>query len=1170
MKFWRLSSKVFKAVMVFSILVALGILINWGEKTTDEAIIASSTDEMAQIVEQITTLVEAQLDIGLSQLKIIATVVAEQGVDAFHNLSEAQVGHIDNLHLITPTGAGYSHSGAETDFSQDLAFKGALSAEYFVSNPTVYTENQQIGFDIALPVERDGEIIAVMFCHIVVEQFFEATTLDGQFTGNIFIVDDWLNLHYSTSPNHVGSQNIPGADVDEMGMSNVAQAQQDILAGKSGGFSYDYFGNLKVMAYNPIDMTELTLAINLEVASLNNELIIAAEQFSFISRVVYWVVISLVLYITISQRRAQKALEKTAYYDMLTGLPNTERLKVDMKAALTRNKEKQYTILLYDIENFKAINEMFGYSVGDRVLKAVATLRDSFEDPDLITARVAGDRFAFFAPRPTLDDLMDLSVRIDNHYNEVVPELIDYNGTFKVGIYNIELGETDVDDILTKVNLAMATAKASKGMPFCEYDDAFKDALKKEAEITSKMKSAIDNKEFVPYLQPKFSIEDERIIGAEALVRWIEPSGTMIFPNDFIPLFERNGFIVELDKYMLEQACATIRRWIDEGLGAVPVSVNCSRLNLQNPYFAEGIAAIADKYNIPHEYIEIELTESATIQSDGSIDKLFLDLRNSGFKISIDDFGSGYSSLGMLKTLNVDTLKMDRTFFVGGSSARRDDMLVDGIVRLSHNLGMYVVAEGIETQEQVNLLRQLNCDAVQGYFFARPMPVADFERDFGDKMPQRLAQSGKILPLIGPINDTRYANSIVPCGIQILEMDATLTVVEANDGYFDLVGYTRQEVRELFANSGAAMIHKEDMKKIREYFVKEMQSNADEPFDFVARLRHKQQEYIAIQIVGKTAINEHGVKRLYCALTDVSAHAESLHQLQGERDFNSLIAELTGNAFFDYDVASGAIRFSKNFADRFAIPEVVEDFLSSDIGRSMFAVCKDFLGDIEKPLKRDGVLTLEEQNGGSAWFLFDCETIYDEARQGYRSIGKMTEVTGHKLEIDMLRAKSETDHVTNVFNALATERFIKNYLKLAMPDNDMGALFVIDLDNFSTINEVFGREFGDQCLKEIGIVLRNMFRSTDIIGRASADRFFVFIGDYKTIDFVNKKAAELCESLERKYQHGRSNLHITVSVGVSIYPEHGEDFSSLYEMADTACKKVKMQGKNGFALCPIE
>ncbi len=726
------------SVVVFLSIVFIGLITNYAKSNIDKAVISATLSEMNQIGVQLEILLEEILEESEEDLSLLAEYIEKNDV-TFDEIgvyleSQSQSVEFDKLYYIDTEGNGYSLEGDYYDFSGSEAYNHALKNEFVVTEPQVSFEADEMVFDFAVPVIVDDEVIAVLYSKAYLNDFLKSVELSTEGTGDVFIVNHEPSLVFSTSENHVGISFIPDGDVSEMGMENVTKAQTEIISGKSGGFYYDYYGTPKVMVYFPIQNTEWALAINVEVEGINATLTSAVELFKRVSGVVYWTVIAMVFYVTFANMSSKKKLVKTAYYDTLTALPNMAKLNIDVSAVLEKQKNKRYTILVFDIENFKAINEMFGRKVGDRVLKGFKPFFEKINDPSLIAARIGGDKFAMFADEKTLNNLNPILESVSIHFDEIVPELVDYAGTFKIGRYNIDQGETDFEDIMTKVNLAHQRAKNTKGEVLCDYDETFKQNLLTEAEITNKMKSALDNKEFKVYLQPKFSTNDNILVGAEALVRWIEADGKMIFPNDFIPLFERNGFVVELDKYILENVCMIIRKWMDDGLGQFTVSVNCSRLNLENPFFVDGVVAIADKYNVPHECIEIELTESTTIANEHTIEQLFADLRQNGFKISIDDFGAGYSSLGMLKNLHVDTLKMDRSFFVDGKNARRDDMLIDSIVKMSHGLGMYVVAEGIETQEQVELLRSINCNAIQGYVHAKPMPISEFEEKYSYDM----------------------------------------------------------------------------------------------------------------------------------------------------------------------------------------------------------------------------------------------------------------------------------------------------------------------------------------------------------------------------------------------------------------------------------------------------
>ncbi len=1147
-------SKHMMTIIVILVIVFIGILITWTGIVSDEAIVESTVDELEQIGVQYQTLMTNTLEDAEEGLLIFSQLIVKSDIDeeniAEYLESQSHSYEFDSLYYIDLDGNGVSKDDDQRDFSKNQSFLNALENESHIENPYISAETSKVVFDLAVPVIKDGQTVAVLFCEISVADFFERILSNKDYEGDVFFVDNELNMMFSTSENHVGAIVIPEEDILEMGIENVENTQEDIKNQQSGSFYYEYFGTPKVMVYYPIERTSVALAMNAHVESLSSEIIFAADNFEMIGIIIYWTIIALVIYVAVTQIRANKRMHKVAYYDPLTQLANMVKLKLDMTTILEKNKKENYSIIVIDIENFKAINEMFGYDVGDRVLKAVKSLSDSFNEPSLVAARIGSDKFVMFAGYHFFEDLSFFAQAVDEHYNAVVPELADYGGTFKIGRYHIEKGETNFDDIMAKVNLAHSKAKATKGEMLRDYDDTLKNQVKVDADITNKMRAALANKEFKVFLQPKFRTSDEKLAGAEALVRWIEADGGMIFPNDFVPLFERNGFIVELDRYILEHVCILLRRWIDEEIGELTISVNCSRLNLENPYFVENIIEIVDKYNVPHECIEIELTESTTIANESTIEQIFTDLRKNGFKISIDDFGAGYSSLGILKNLHVDTLKMDRSFFVGGKNARRDDLLIDSIVKMSHNLGMYVVAEGIETAEQIKLLKSMNCDAVQGYFYDKPIPAAEFEEKYRTMITENSLGTVLGLPIIQQINDIKYASSFMPGGMVVAKLDRHFTLVEANDYYFDMIGYTREEVRDVFKNRGANLMNPEGKAEILESVGRAIQDDPDAYIESTNKFTLQSGEERTYKMNGKIAVNESGQTRLYASITDITDYSRADSDLQNERDFVAHISALTNSAFYDYDIDTKTMRFSKNFAQRFDIPDTIENFTDSKLGKEMFPESVERLKNIAtSPHKSEGEFCAILPNGDPIWYIYTCRAIYDEVRQNHRVVGKMSEVFGHKLEMDILKTKSEAGPAESVYNQSATKRYIRNYLRVVDSDINNGMFFIIELENFDKIGDTFGQEVAKNCLKDVGDVMRSTFRSSDIIGRRGGSEFYVFINSHRTDEFAQKKKAELCEKLSKVIEKDGTTLPLSTNVGIAFYPEDGSDLETLYAKA---------------------
>ena len=334
-------------------------------------------------------------------------------------------------------------------------------------------------------------------------------------------------------------------------------------------------------------------------------------------------------------------------------------------------------------------------------------------------------------------DEQQLNERIETllvSLNEVLPNMKLY---FAVGIYKVEKGDiSDTDDIDIEQLYSNAVLACDKLGDEAEnkivfYDIEMNKRRLWERKVEDDMDAALINHEFQVYLQPKISTKAEVLAGAEALVRWIHPTEGFIPPNKFIPIFERNGFILKLDDYMLEEIAKQQAQWIEQGHKVVPISVNVSRAHFAKEGLAEHICNIVDKYNVPHQFIELELTESAFFDDKEILINTVKKLRESGFIVSMDDFGAGYSSLNSLKELQIDVLKLDADFFRGEGTVERGMLIVSEVIALAKKLNMKIVAEGIESREQVDFLAEQECDLIQGYFFAKPMPISEYEEKYG-------------------------------------------------------------------------------------------------------------------------------------------------------------------------------------------------------------------------------------------------------------------------------------------------------------------------------------------------------------------------------------------------------------------------------------------------------
>ena len=419
------------------------------------------------------------------------------------------------------------------------------------------------------------------------------------------------------------------------------------------------------------------------------------------------------------QKQTNQRLEQLAFVDPVTSGRNRTSFEIDAGGAVRAALPGTYVLVWLDIQKFKLVNDLFGVEMGDRVLRhCYETVEAHLENGEYV-ARLAADGF-------------NLLLRAAEDANDFEPfRERNYLLSFSAGIYPIDDPVLSLVKIQDRANIARKKSGGSEEHCLCTclfYSEQDRLRSLREKEMENRMHDALERGEFVVYLQPKQSLKKNAIAGAEALVRWRAPEG-LIPPNDFIPLFEQNGFIVDLDLHVFEKVCAMLRKWLDNGVTPVPVSVNMSRAHLADPQFLERYENIRRAYDVPPELLEIELTESLVFENPHLLVQFIERIRAHGYHCSIDDFGSGYSSLNLLKDMNVNVLKLDRVFFASQEADNaRERTVIVSVIDLAKKLSMGTVAEGVETPRQVEFLQQADCDMVQGYVFSRPVPLAEFEQ----------------------------------------------------------------------------------------------------------------------------------------------------------------------------------------------------------------------------------------------------------------------------------------------------------------------------------------------------------------------------------------------------------------------------------------------------------
>lgn len=388
---------------------------------------------------------------------------------------------------------------------------------------------------------------------------------------------------------------------------------------------------------------------------------------------------------------------------------------------IRQDPDRKYALVQFDIVKFKMINEMYGEQFGDEMLNFFIESLQVLCNKDQLFVRLTADVFMILVPYEDRQDILEF-------IQKVKTALSGYKGIAYQMVFGVSCID-DVNGVLRKYGDRAAMARQSiKGNALQHvafYEEKMKDMVYTRKYLEDHMEGALENREFVMYLQPKYNMADNKIVGAEALVRWVKADGRVIPPSEFVPVFEKNGFVTKMDAFIWEEACKLIRDWMDQGEEVLPISVNMSRKHFQSEDYLDTLRHLIDTYRIPKEYLEIEITE--TIDENETHDNI-MRLKEDGFTLLMDDFGSGYSSLNVLKDTQFDIIKIDRAFLQDFLGSERGQKIVENIIRMTSAIGLPMVAEGVETKEQAESLLQYGCNVAQGFYYARPMTVEDFQK----------------------------------------------------------------------------------------------------------------------------------------------------------------------------------------------------------------------------------------------------------------------------------------------------------------------------------------------------------------------------------------------------------------------------------------------------------
>ena len=636
--------------------------------------------------------------------------------------------HFIRMAIMYEDGRTITNDGHEVDYSDEI--------DNFFSNNEIHISENRISkideeeitiYSQAISIENEKITILLIVKTESYKDTFSNKVFEGK--GFSYIVNKDGTIIVSANTDKETGNLIENIEQMLVGSSrerfeaNKNTIQDNIKNEVSGSRTLQTTDGQYYMVYEPIGANDWSIATFIPSKAIAGEVNRALLTTFILAIIVILIILSICIYIVISNNKKQKQLFEYAYIDPITKKGNIYYFRKKGQEMLDKekSKENQYLLVL-DINKFKMINKAYGYKTGDTILNGIGEELEKTLGKQSLICRYSNDYFAVLFEYA--EDIRKIVNTLVKNIENLKIDSNVYNLSVNMGIYKLTDADTNISVAMDKAIIAHSASKGDVFDKFHIYDEKMEKELEKESKIEQEMYQALMNKEFKVYYQPKVYVQDEKLYGAEALVRW-EHNGKMVPPSEFIPLFEKNKFILKLDVYVFEQVCSDMKKW-KEKYGKEPViSVNVSREHFLDEHFLEKYMLIATKNGINTNKIDLEITESATVEAGIDIIEIMNKMKKLEFLISIDDFGTGYSSLSTLQDMPADILKIDKSFV--DRIGKNEKNMIDYILTMAKELKLTTIAEGVETKEQRDYLLEKGCDIIQGYYYAKPMPEEEFE-----------------------------------------------------------------------------------------------------------------------------------------------------------------------------------------------------------------------------------------------------------------------------------------------------------------------------------------------------------------------------------------------------------------------------------------------------------
>lgn len=705
-------------------------------------------------------------------------------------------------------------------------------------------------------------------------------------------------------------------------------------------------------------------------------------------------------------RHLEEQLNFYRDYDLLTGVCNKNVFYEKIQSTLNKHSDQLFQIITVDIERFRLINDFYGTEKGDALLKYLAQeLQKTFSYENSYVSRLGSDVFAVFLPsqyggEAATDKILEIFKGFSLDM-EIIPA---------IGIYEITDRNIRVSLMCDRSVMAGKSIKGNYVLHVAWYDDSMRNILIEEQDLLNNVEASLANHEFEIYVQPKCNMKTGLIIGGEVLVRWHHPVRGLIPPKDFIPLFERNGFIKKLDAYVWEEAAAWLHLRAKEGLPIVPISVNVSRNDIFSMDVCAMIKGLKEKYQLDSSWFEIEVTESAYSSRTDEIIQVISQLMNEGFTVSMDDFGSGYSSLNILKDININVLKLDMRFLDNNDRKSKD--IVGSVIHMAKWLDLKVIAEGVENREQVDFLLAIGCIYAQGFYYYRPMTLLAFEEllkdeslvDFQDLEKQKTIEEWQ-LSIKDMFHEDMMSETLlnnILGQVVIYSYDGQeIRVMKANDQYYKLM--SANDMEEFYKN-GEIPILEEDRPLMLEAVLKAKEKGDEGTEVIVRRQSVNGIMWCRVRLFFLAEINKKDV--FYASVSDVSDYMNAIEELKLAEKRFYLAMESGRDTIFELDINTRTASYGKHSQDAFGLSDCVANAPEGFIEQgSVCAGYEDMFIQMYQDIydgKDSASCTIQAHMGDDSivWNRITLTAIKDENGKSVKAVGLVQNVT-KEIELEL-------------------------------------------------------------------------------------------------------------------------------------------------------------------------